>query len=502
MGTVYKIRLAFGEIAKVILTPKTRNRYQLGWIQVPPKFRGKGISSYLMRHVLADADRYGITLSLVAVACAGLTQEVLETWYEKWGFEQKGYDAKLRGTKMSRAPKQVTSRYRRNVDSGLREAERHFLSDMSANSYTSYLSVCQRAGVSPAYCLCGKGAAQPCAYCTAQLQIPVWHCLECLNHLCAGSVTTEDGSHRCNSDLRNVPRCPHCEEIICQNDKCDQHRELQECKECGKDVCDHEDCSVACNECGVVVCKDCWFECGTHDNNRFCDDCTSLCDVCGTKDPNECCPQCVCKEDDGVSICNTCIGNDSAAICHHCEGRLCEKHTLKCVTCEENVCEEDSKRCALPDPGQPWGKKCGAAVCDNCDLTTCEICDKVKGCPAHFEECAECERACCDSCAEECAKCGVILCEDCLEEHQPGCQEQDTATAEPQLPELIVPPTAVLQEGSRVRHSQTGIQGTVIKIGEKDGIKKCIVEWDDDTAGKYLLTEIVGPLRKYYRRYY
>lgn len=57
-----------------------------------PQFRGQGIATKLLKEVIADADREGVTLVLEVQAEGGLSNEELASWYSRYGFVQQGDD--------------------------------------------------------------------------------------------------------------------------------------------------------------------------------------------------------------------------------------------------------------------------------------------------------------------------------------------------------------------------------------------------------------------------
>jgi GNAT superfamily N-acetyltransferase len=111
----YTIRLAPYNIARVKVERLARDRAYVHWVFVPPAFRGLGLGQVLLRRVLADADREGLTVALVAKSCGTMAQSPLERWYAENGFVARG-PAEDGGTKMVRAPRiRASSRRHRRV---------------------------------------------------------------------------------------------------------------------------------------------------------------------------------------------------------------------------------------------------------------------------------------------------------------------------------------------------------------------------------------------------
>ncbi len=104
MATDYSCRLGKGEIARIRLSDDGPRRQVIDWVFVPPAHRASGVGRQLMRRVVADADRLGVTLSLEARACAGLEQGQLEAWYGRFGFVVTGARGTF-GPVLVRAPR-------------------------------------------------------------------------------------------------------------------------------------------------------------------------------------------------------------------------------------------------------------------------------------------------------------------------------------------------------------------------------------------------------------
>jgi GNAT superfamily N-acetyltransferase len=90
MGLEYSVRLAPYNIARVRLERLSAQRIFVHWVYVPPAFRACGIGGVLLTRVLRDADREGLTVSLVARACGTMAQAPLESWYGRFGFRPRG----------------------------------------------------------------------------------------------------------------------------------------------------------------------------------------------------------------------------------------------------------------------------------------------------------------------------------------------------------------------------------------------------------------------------
>lgn len=90
VATDYAVRLAPYQIARIKLDPLTPNHYWIDWVFVPEAYRGQGLARQLMLHVLRDADRMGVRLSLEPRACGGVDQKALEAWYRGFGFIDTG----------------------------------------------------------------------------------------------------------------------------------------------------------------------------------------------------------------------------------------------------------------------------------------------------------------------------------------------------------------------------------------------------------------------------
>jgi GNAT superfamily N-acetyltransferase len=90
MATEYSVRLAPGEIARIKLQRLAHDQSWIDWVYVPPAWRDCGLGGQLLRHVLRDADAFGVRLTLEARACGDTDQAALERWYERMGFQRTG----------------------------------------------------------------------------------------------------------------------------------------------------------------------------------------------------------------------------------------------------------------------------------------------------------------------------------------------------------------------------------------------------------------------------
>jgi len=89
MKTYYVIK-EFWAIADLAAPQDVISEWTITRINVPPKFRGKGIGSQLLKLVLEDADKYGVNLVLEPYASGGLNGGLLQgqllDWYSRHGF--------------------------------------------------------------------------------------------------------------------------------------------------------------------------------------------------------------------------------------------------------------------------------------------------------------------------------------------------------------------------------------------------------------------------------
>ena len=90
LGVEYLVRLAPYNIARVRVEHLGRSRAFVHWVYVPPAFRGRGLGQLILGRVLADADRDGVSLHLIARSCGTLAQTPLEQWYAANGFVRRG----------------------------------------------------------------------------------------------------------------------------------------------------------------------------------------------------------------------------------------------------------------------------------------------------------------------------------------------------------------------------------------------------------------------------
>jgi ribosomal protein S18 acetylase RimI-like enzyme len=60
--------------------------YVISRINVPKKHRGQGRATALLKQIMADADREGVTLYLEVTPSGGLDLDQLTRWYQRHGF--------------------------------------------------------------------------------------------------------------------------------------------------------------------------------------------------------------------------------------------------------------------------------------------------------------------------------------------------------------------------------------------------------------------------------
>lgn len=65
------------------MVPKTRT---ITRINVPADYRGRGLGTRLLKKILADADAFGVALSLEIMPSGPLDYDALEAWYRRHGF--------------------------------------------------------------------------------------------------------------------------------------------------------------------------------------------------------------------------------------------------------------------------------------------------------------------------------------------------------------------------------------------------------------------------------
>lgn len=87
-------------LAVVDLVYSSNGIFMIARINVPTAHRGNGIASELLRQVLEDADKEGVTLHLGVSPSNGLDYDQLVAWYKRYGFE----DSLIRGL-LHRTPK-------------------------------------------------------------------------------------------------------------------------------------------------------------------------------------------------------------------------------------------------------------------------------------------------------------------------------------------------------------------------------------------------------------
>lgn len=327
-----------------------------------------------------------------------------------------------------------------------------------------------RTGQPLSLCPCGAAATQTdtCRICLARFGLPMLHCKNCM-HYCPGNLSSGE---KCVTDRNTARQCHSCKHAACEEVECDEFRNLEECSICSRLFCDREDCTITCEGCGEVVCSDCvGVECETHPG-LYCKNCVTDCNFCGEK----CCQECVCVDAFcGSAVCPGC----SEAACYICDGILCEDDAIECSSCDNYVCREHSKKCMLVEDGV----RCENTICKDCGLHSCDLCS-VSGCKDHFNHCDTCDITYCGDHVEKCSKCRKTYHDGC-EKHL--CGEEPSISSE-----LSKGPDFALRMNQRVK-SKTGLFGTVVHISTKGPVTKYIVEWDDDTVGKYSKEELQSP---------
>lgn len=184
---------------------------------------------------------------------------------------------------------------------------------------------------------------------------------------------------------------------------------------------------------------------------------------------------------------------------------MCENHVRRCYNsnCENPVCPEHSTACSYYERS----RRCDSVACNACELLECSVCDETEGCDKHFTECDSCGQSACpnclftcpvcqleycksEDCLEACSHCETEICEGCVKEHLENCQYAQ---------EIKEPSSSWIPKvGDRVKHSQSGLLGSVIKVNARSSGLKVIVEWDDETASMYDLGQIGPAKRKFY----
>lgn len=89
MRHCYNIKIEGRYLAIADLVRHGKNILMLTRINVPIPYRGRGIARSLLKEILADADRDGVTIHLCVSASGGLTEPQLIAWYERHGFTKR-----------------------------------------------------------------------------------------------------------------------------------------------------------------------------------------------------------------------------------------------------------------------------------------------------------------------------------------------------------------------------------------------------------------------------
>lgn len=84
----YVIRCSETKIAIADLT-ELEGGFYINRINVPEQFRGQRIGARLLKMVLDDADKEGVTLFIDISPYGKMTHDDLRQWYERNGFKQR-----------------------------------------------------------------------------------------------------------------------------------------------------------------------------------------------------------------------------------------------------------------------------------------------------------------------------------------------------------------------------------------------------------------------------
>jgi len=440
-------------------------------------------------------------------------------------------------------------RFQRNPEQ-VRLLEHRFLLSRSREDYEAYLAACRECKLPARVCRCGLTTVVACPRCFEA------SCGSCID-VCEGTYPDEDQKPQaCNLPICCTESCNICNGYRCLRPTCTQHytppQEIIKCTSCNLKFHDNNDCATVCYYCNKKFCNDCVEECESC-GNYYCKEtdfghksCAKECSQCKTLVcPNK---ECGCS----ASECHAPLCDNCKNECHICDKILCDDHTEECHDCGHATCSEHLTECPIKGPGGA----CDNKVCEECGLTTCHACQE-QMCGEHVEdcnlcgekicndciqECVDCQQTICKDCKEVCEHCSKDICKNCIEGHNqkhwreaqdlpegseiewtvfdlveqkvidpdsPKTQEEAEGEAQnlakDDADRYIAIPSSLLienpKEGMRViLAANPKLRGKVIKLSEKAGKLKAIVEWDNDEAGMYPIRALLRESQ--YRRYY
>lgn len=91
MNIVGEIKQHFGDDFACLRFSEDRTSFSIDIVMVPPDFRGRGIGSGLIRHILVLADSLGKNVRVSARPLGSMSEERLQrlvTYYRRFGFEE------------------------------------------------------------------------------------------------------------------------------------------------------------------------------------------------------------------------------------------------------------------------------------------------------------------------------------------------------------------------------------------------------------------------------
>jgi GNAT superfamily N-acetyltransferase len=100
MRTCIIVNVSPFKIAIADLTQVGERTYEINRLNVPELYRGKGHGRKLLKQVLDEADRCGVTLRCYSMSSGPLTNSALDAWYKRNGFSRYPDDYLYRLPKM------------------------------------------------------------------------------------------------------------------------------------------------------------------------------------------------------------------------------------------------------------------------------------------------------------------------------------------------------------------------------------------------------------------